>query len=444
MAGRLLLCFTTALAALGVSGHPASIDARAKADGFYLGVPVSNPGIKNAIPHRYIVVYNNTFDDDAVEAHEAAVIKTIAKRNLSKRSPLTGKTLSTNVKTFKINGWRAMSLEADDLLVNEIYSAKEVEYIEQDQYITIAARSSQSRATSGLARLSRASARSTASSGVYTFDDSAGEGITVYVVDTGIRITHEQFEGRAVWGDNFIDNVDQDEQGHGTHVAGTVGGRTVGVARKAQLVAVKVLGADGGGSASSVIAGMDFVARNVTARGIGGKAVMNMSLGGGFSRAINSAVNRVEQAGVVPVVAAGNEAQDTSDTSPGSAERAITVGAIDQRNDRIAIFSNFGPVVDIFAPGVDVNSAFIGSDTAFRSLSGTSMASPHVAGLAAYLMALEGLTTAESVSNRIKQLAQQTGARVRGGPRNTTTLIANNGFRIDQEQRQRQQGRLVQ
>jgi subtilisin family serine protease len=155
---------------------------------------------------------------------------------------------------------------------------------------------------------------------------------------------------------------------------------------------------------------------------------MNMSLGGGFSNAINSAVNRVEQAGVVPVVAAGNEATDASLTSPGSAERAITVGAIDQRTDRIASFSNFGPIVDIFAPGVRVQSAIIDSNTALGPLSGTSMASPHVAGLAAYLMALEGLDNAQAVSNRIKQLARQAGGRVRGGPRNTTTLIANNGF----------------
>jgi subtilisin family serine protease len=202
MAGRLLLCFTAALAAFGVSALPA--DAKAKADGFYLGVPVVNPGIKNAIPHRYIVVYNNTFDDETVEAHEATVIKTIAKRNINKRSPLTGKTLSTRVQTFKIGGWRAMSLEADDLLINEIYSAKEVAYIEQDQVYTIAARRSQARAPSGLARLSSARAGSSA---LYTFDDSAGQGITVYIVDTGLRINHEQFEGRASWGGNFIDNV---------------------------------------------------------------------------------------------------------------------------------------------------------------------------------------------------------------------------------------------
>ena len=170
------------------------------------------------------------------------------------------------------------------------------------------------------------------------------------------------------------------------------------------------------------------VATNATAAKLGGKAVMNMSLGGGLDQAINAAINQVEASGVVPVVAAGNEAQDTAKTSPGSAAAAVTVGAIDQRTDQIASFSNFGAGVDVFAPGVQVQSVGITSDSATAVLSGTSMASPHVAGLAAYLMALENITGVEAVSNRIKELAGQTGAAVKGGPRSTTTLIANNGF----------------
>ena len=162
--------------------------------------------------------------------------------------------------------------------------------------------------------------------------------------------------------------------------------------------------------------------------GLAGKAVMNMSLGGGANRAINAAINQIEAAGVVPVVAAGNESQDTENTSPGSAEAAITVGAIDQTTDRMASFSNFGSLVDIFAPGVRVLSSSNSTDTATESLSGTSMASPHVAGLAAYLMALEGITGVQAVGDRIKELAQGTGARAIGTPRGTTTLIANNGF----------------
>jgi subtilisin family serine protease len=230
-------------------------------------------------------------------------------------------------------------------------------------------------------------------------------------------------------------------------VAGTIGGKTFGVAKKADLVAVKVLGADGSGTNSGVLAGMQFgkasyplqgyqenvvliswaVADNATATGRAGKAVMNMSVGGSFSQAVNRAINNVEAAGVVPVVAAGNENQNAANTSPASAERAITVGAIDQLDDTRAVFSNFGRIVDVFAPGVEVLSVGHRSDDDSTRKSGTSMASPHVAGLAAYLMALEGITGVQDVANRIKELAQASGARVKNNVQGTTSLIANNG-----------------
>ncbi|KAK4162336.1 subtilisin-like protease 6 [Cladorrhinum sp. PSN259] len=420
MAGRLLLSLTTfAITALG-----AALPTDRKSDGFgHLGLPVNNLNAAGTIPHNYIVVYHNNFTDDAVEAHETKIMKTVAKRNIGKRSPRTGKLLSTKVNTFKINGWRAMNLEADDLLINEIYADPSVNYIEQDAFVTVNARQIQGQATSGLARISHAQA----GQGGYIFDSTAGEGITVFVVDTGVRITHDEFEGRATFGANFVNDNDTDENGHGSHVAGTVAGKTFGVAKKAKIVAVKVLDANGSGSNAGVIQGMQFVAQTAQQQRLGGKAVMNMSLGGGFSRAVNAAINNIEAAGVVPVVAAGNENQDTANTSPGSAEAAITVGAIDQRNDRRASFSNFGPIVDIFAPGVNVLSVGITSDSATDTLSGTSMASPHVAGLAAYLMALEDITGVQQVSDRIKQLAAATGARVGNNVRGTTDLIANNG-----------------
>lgn len=420
MAGRLLLCFTAALAALGVSGLPQS----GKGDDFYIGVPIANPDVQNPVPHKFIVVYNSTFSGEAIQAHQASVMKTVSKRNIGKRSPMTGKLLSTTVDTYQINEWRAMSLEADDRLINEIYAADEVSYVQQDAYISINARQVQAQGTSGLGRISHARA----GNNMYVFDSSAGEGITAYVVDTGIRVTHDEFEGRAVFGANFVNNNDTDENGHGSHVSGTIGGKTFGVAKKVKLVAVKVLDASGSGTNSGVLAGMQFVAKNATAARLGGKAVMNMSLGGGFDPAINAAINQVEASGVVPVVAAGNESQDTARTSPGSAAAALTVGAIDQRNDNIASFSNFGAGVDIFAPGVQVRSVAITSDSDSTVLSGTSMASPHVAGLAAYLMALEDITGVQAVANRIKELAQATGATVKGSPRGTTKLIANNGF----------------
>ncbi|KAJ4291462.1 hypothetical protein N0V88_006058 [Collariella sp. IMI 366227] len=407
MAGRLLLCLTLALSALGVSGLPQPNTDRT--DGFNLGVSIANADVENGIPHRYIVVYNSTFNDDDIDLHETSVIKTIAKRNIGKRSPMTGNLLSASVKTFRINGWRAMALEADDLMMNEIYAAKEVSYIEQDAYVKVSARQVQAQAAPGLARLSHAEAGERG----YVFDSTAGEGITVYVVDTGIRVTHEEFEGRATFGANFVqDSADTDENGHGSHVAGTIGGKTFGVAKKANLIAVKVLGADGSGTNSGVIAGMQFVAEDATASGLSGKSVMNMSLGGSKSAAVNAAINNIEAAGVVPVSA-----------------------PLTPRNDTRASFSNFGRLVDIYAPGVDIDSVGIFtadlsdfSDTAVETLSGTSMASPHVAGLAAYVMALNGVSGVEEVSDFIKQLAQDSGASVKNNAAGTTDLIANNGF----------------
>lgn len=252
----------------------------------------------------------------------------------------------------------------------------------------------------GLGRISHKNKGSTS----YVYDTTGGQGTRVYVVDTGINTAHTQFGGRAVWGTNYISgSANTDENGHGTHCAGTVGGSTYGVAKKATLVAVKVLGADGSGSNSGVISGIQWVATNAKSLGLTKKSVLSMSLGGGYSAATNNAVQSVISAGVTVVVAAGNENQNAANVSPASAPNAITVGATD-RNDARASFSNFGSSVDIFAPGVSVLSSWIGSNSATNTISGTSMACPHVAGLAAYLIALEGLATPAAVTSRIKAL----------------------------------------
>ncbi|KPM45942.1 hypothetical protein AK830_g632 [Neonectria ditissima] len=383
---------------------------------------VSNPDASNIISNRYIVVYNDTFDDDAITTKQANWINVVKKRNIGKRSTV-GHLLSTEVNTFKMNKWRAMTLDADDDMVQDLYNAEEVAYIEADTKVNLTGAIAQINATPGLNRLSH----SAPNSDTYIFDDSAGEGITAYVVDTGIRTTHTEFEGRATFGANFINDVDDDENGHGSHVSGTIGGATFGVAKKVNLVAVKVLDATGGGSNSGVLKGMQFVIDDAESKGITGKAVMNMSLGGSFSEAINRAIEALFKAGIVPVVAAGNENQDTANTSPGSAPNAITVGAIDATTDERADFSNFGAAVDIYAPGVSVLSVGIDSDTAQATLSGTSMASPHVAGLAAYLMAFQSITEPANVVSLIKSLAEQTGTEVVNNVQGTTNLIANNG-----------------
>lgn len=329
---------------------------------------LSNPDAADIIPNRYIVVYNNTFDDDAISANQAFFTSEVQKRNIGKRS-LHGKLLSTNVHNFKMNSWRATMLEADDDMITEIFNTNEVAYIEADAKVTLSDIVAQTNAPIGLERLSHA----TTGQRGYIFDDTAGEGITAYVVDTGVLTTHSEFAGRAEFGANFVDNVNTDENGHGSHVAGTIAGSTFGVAKNARIVDVKVLGGDGSGSNSGVLDGMQWIIDDVEARGISGKAVMNMSLGGAFSQAINRAVQALHDAGIVPVVAAGNEAQDTANTSPGSAPNAITVGAIDAATDVIAEFSNFGDSVDIFAPGVQVTSVGIRSNTDTATMSGTSM-----------------------------------------------------------------------
>ncbi|KAI5921073.1 subtilase [Camillea tinctor] len=425
MAPRFITALTTilALTPIGTLAGPLNIWRPSAEAGTAIGTFVNNPDAKDVVPNSYIVVYNNSFTDDDIDAHEASIKVAIKKRNLGKRG-LSGKLLSTRVRSFAMGGWRALAMESDDLMMSEINNSEMVSYVEANQYIKAAALQTQTNAPDGLVRLSHADAGETG----YTFDDSAGEGITAYVVDTGIMTTHEEFQGRAVMGFNAIEgSADTDENGHGSHVSGTIGGATFGVAKKVNLIGVKVLDADGSGTNADLIDGLNFVGSDATSKGLNGTAVMNMSLGGGLSQATNNIIEKLFRAGVVPVVAAGNEAQNAANVSPASSPNAITVGAIDATTDRRASFSNFGSVVDIYAPGVNVESVGITSDTATEVLSGTSMASPHIAGLAAYLMALEGLTDPTAVSDRMKELGAATGASVRRNARGTTDVIANNG-----------------
>ncbi len=169
----------------------------------FLGVPVTNYDATDIIPNRYIVVYNKTFSDDIIEAHQSKVITTVRKRNLGKRG-FTGHLLSTDVQTFKMSGWRAMALEADDKMILEVMDADEVSYVEADTKVKLSATVAQANATLGLIRLSHATANSGTS---YVFDNSGGRGITAYVVDTGILTTHVEFQGRASFGANFVNDV---------------------------------------------------------------------------------------------------------------------------------------------------------------------------------------------------------------------------------------------
>ncbi|MGP3925620.1 S8 family peptidase [Streptomyces sp. 8N616] len=213
----------------------------------------------------------------------------------------------------------------------------------------------------------------------YTSPDSGGSGATAYIIDTGVRTSHQDFGGRARSGWDFIDNdaTANDGHGHGTHVAATVAGTSYGVAKRANVVAVRVLDDEGSGTTAQVIAGIDWVVKNAKK-----PAVANMSLGGVASPSLDTAVRNAIASGVTFAVAAGNDGLPADLTSPARVKEAITVGAT-EKNDSRAWFSNWGGTVDLFAPGVDITSAWNSSDTASDTISGTSMAAPHTAGAAA-------------------------------------------------------------
>jgi subtilisin family serine protease len=259
-----------------------------------------------------------------------------------------------------------------------------IAYIEADQTVSIAG--SQSNATWGLDRIDQ---RALPLNGIYTYEET-GAGVSAYIIDTGIRTSHNEFGGRAQQGYDAFGGNSEDCHGHGTHVAGTVGGTVYGVAKEVTLVAVRVLDCSGSGTWSGVVAGMDWVAANAS-----GPSVANMSLGGGSSTAVNDAVSRMYNAGVPVVVAAGNgnqagREQNACNYSPAGAANAYTVGATTNTDSKTS-WSNYGDCVNIFAPGAGITAAWYTSDTATNTISGTSMASPHVAGVAAlYLSANPG------------------------------------------------------
>jgi len=251
----------------------------------------------------------------------------------------------------------------------------------------------------GLARISHRSSLSFSTFNKYLYSADGGEGVDVYVIDTGTNVDHVDFEGRASWGKTIPQNdADEDGNGHGTHCSGTVAGKKYGVAKKAHVKAVKVLRSNGSGSMSDVVKGVEYAAEQhleqVEAaksgkgrKGFKGSAA-NMSLGGGKSAILDQAVNAAVDAGIHFAVAAGNDNANSCNYSPAAADKAVTVGASTLADER-AYFSNFGKCNDIFAPGLNIQSTWIGSKYAVNTISGTSMASPHIAGLLAYLLSLQ-------------------------------------------------------
>lgn len=270
-----------------------------------------------------------------------------------------------------------------------------VAFVEEDGMMYPSA--TQSGATWGLDRVDQ---RDRPLNGTYVYDYTASN-VRAYVIDSGINTGHSDFGGRASGGVSYINDGrgTQDCNGHGTHVAGTIGGARWGVAKAVRLVPVRVFGCSGGSSNSTIIAGIDWVRANAVR-----PAVANMSLGGGASSATDTATNNLANSGVTVVVAAGNSNADACGFSPARASGAYTVASTTS-NDARSSFSNFGSCVDIFAPGSSISSAWIGSSSASNTISGTSMASPHVAGAAALYLSRNTGASAATVRNFLNRQA---------------------------------------
>ena len=270
-----------------------------------------------------------------------------------------------------------------------------VESVEPDQLVRVDGRQSIT-ATSGLYGLDRIDQRALPLSGSYTYR-AAGAGVQAYVIDTGLAAAHADFGGRARNVHDATGGTGADCNGHGTHVAGILGGAKHGVAKAVRLRGVRVLGCDGNGSTSDVISAVQWVTANAVR-----PAVANLSLSGGYSSALNRAVAGLSSSGVLVAVAAGNDGGDACRSSPASAAPALTAAA-SSRTDSRATFSGSGSCVDTYAPGVDVTSTWLRGGT--RTLSGTSMASPHVAGVAALYKATYGETSSPALAEWVKTSA---------------------------------------
>lgn len=349
----------------------------------YAASNVANPvndssQTKGIIKNQYIVILNK----DAGPSKDFA--QNIAKQHAGK----VLQSYDTVLKGFAIY----LPDTAGTAFIEAMKKNPQVLSVESDTIVNIDA-TTQSNPDWGLDRIDQ---KALPLNSAYSYLQT-GSGTTAYIVDTGILSSHQEFSGRVLSGYTAISdgNGTTDCNGHGTHVAGTVGGTTYGVAKNVNLVPIRILGCDGSGASSNVIAGLDWILKN-------GKkpAVVNMSLGGATSSSLDSAVENLYNNGYVMVVAAGNSNTDACTSSPARVSKAITVAATDNTDTR-ASYSNYGSCVDIFAPGSQINSSWIGSNTATKILNGTSMATPHVAGVVAEMLQSTPTALPQTISTNL-------------------------------------------
>jgi subtilisin family serine protease len=334
-------------------------------------------GVHNAgtIAGQYIVVLN----DNASSA---------SLRSATSTATAAGGTIRFTYRT----GLKGFSAALPAVALKAVRSLPSVKYVEANGRVHLA-KKQHNPPSWGLDRVDQ---RDLPLNSKYTYVKKAGSGVTAFIIDTGIRFTHQDFGGRATSGVDEVDGGTADDcNGHGTHVSGTVGGTTYGIAKKVSLVAVRVLDCGGSGTWDGVIAGVNWVTGNHS-----GPSVANMSIQGGKMQSVNDAIEASISSGVVYAVAAANFGDNACNYSPASTPDAITVGATD-RTDTRASFSNYGPCLDLFAPGVDIVSDWDTSDTATMTDSGTSMASPHVCGAAALYLGLHSSATPQQVRDAI-------------------------------------------
>ncbi|KAK6510753.1 Basic amino-acid permease [Arthrobotrys conoides] len=405
------------------------------------------------VERDYIVVLKNHISKRELLSHTAWTGEVHAGF-LRKRqdSGLVQGTEPTGVKKiFDIHNFKAYSGAFDSETLHEINKHEQVDYIEKASPIHLNEVATDVTGQWGLSTISHKTSQNDTIqdsqssqltpadfNGTYRYDESAGEGMFAYVIDSGINIAHKDFEGRAEIGYDALhpdSKTHNDTHGHGTHTAGTIASKTYGVAKKARVISVKVIDRVEyqRNTSADLLDGINWAANDIVKKNRQNFAVINLSMAISYSRAINDALDNAYKMGVLTVVAAGNNNMDVKgeNSSPTTASKAFVVGAIGADNrrwiDSERTGSNYGDMVDIMAPGDKIVSLGIENNIDATSIkSGTSMAAPHVAGLVCYLRRLEGLKSPEEVTSRLLQLAQKDvldGASLKGSP----NLLAYNG-----------------